>query len=109
MLRRKGNKRSHETSRTFVLLTSSILAIEPYPSFQKTNCGRASTNGSPHRIRQLTITSRVVLITRKLQHGSSKETFTRNGNQRVRSCGSTESVRPVPIFYPIFPDDVLTL
>ncbi|KAI0269073.1 hypothetical protein BGY98DRAFT_1101257 [Russula aff. rugulosa BPL654] len=67
------------------------LAIEPYPSFQNTNCGIASTNGSPHRIRQQTITSRVVLITRKPQRGFSKGTFTRNGNQKVPSCGFTES------------------
>jgi hypothetical protein len=50
---------------------------------------------------------RVVPITKNPQRGSSKETFTRNGNQKVPSCGFTESVRPVPIFYPILPDDVL--
>jgi hypothetical protein len=81
--------------------------MEPYASFQKTNCGRASTNGSPHRIRQLTITLHVVLITRKLQRGSSKETFTRNGNPKVRSFGFMGSVRPFPIFYLILPDDVV--
>ena len=80
------------------------IGLEPYASFQKTDCGRASTNGSPHPIRQLTITLRVILITRKLQRGSSKETFTRNGNQEVLSFGFTESVRPVPIFYPILND-----
>ena len=78
-------------------------------TFQNANCGRASTNGSPHRIRQLTIILRVVLITRKMQRGSSKEIITRNGNQKVPSCGFTESVRPVPLFYPILPDDVSIL
>jgi hypothetical protein len=82
--------------------------MEPYASFQKINCGRASTNGSPHRILQLTITSRVVLITRKWQRGSSKEGFTRNGNPKVRSFGSMASVRPVPIFYPLLPDDIIS-
>ena len=80
------------------------IGLEPYGSFQKTNCGRASTNGSPHQIRQLTITLRVILITRKSQCGSSKETYTRNGNQEHLSFGFTESVRPVPIFYPILND-----
>jgi hypothetical protein len=51
----------------------------------------------------------VGLITRKLQRGSSKETFTRNGNQKVHCCGFMESVRPVPILYSILPDDVLML
>ena len=83
--------------------------MEPYASFQKTNCWIASTNGSPHRIRQLTITLRVLPITRRLQSGSSKETSTGNGNQKVLSCGFTENVRPVPIFYPILPVDVLIL
>jgi hypothetical protein len=85
------------------------IGYRAYPSFQNTNCGIASTNGSPHRIHQQTITSRVVLITRKPQRGFSKGTFTRNGNQKVPSCGFTESVRRVPIFYPILPDDVLIL
>jgi len=81
--------------------------MEPYESFQKTDCGRASTNGSPHRIHQLTITLLVVLITRKLQRGSSKVPFTRDGNPKVRSFGFMGSVRPIPIFYPIFPGDVM--
>ena len=84
-------------------------AIWPYASYQKTNCAIPSTNGSPHRIRRLTITSRVAPITRKLQPGSLKETFTRNGNQRVASCGFTESVRSVPLLYPISPNDVFIL
>jgi hypothetical protein len=49
------------------------------------------------------LTLRVVLITRKLQYGSSKETSTRNGNQKVRSSGFTESVHPVPISMPYSP------
>ena len=54
--------------------------VDPYTSFQKTNCGRASTDGSPHRIRQLTITLPVILITKNPQHGSLEEAVTRNGN-----------------------------
>jgi hypothetical protein len=98
-----------------VIRSSSLYLIgaywteEPYASFQKTNCGRASTDGSPHRIRQLTITLPVIPITRKLRHGSSRETFTRNGNQMDHSFGSMESVRPVLIFHSIPPDDVLTI
>jgi hypothetical protein len=97
---------SRNKSNVRYLLTSSILGMELYGSFQKTNCGRASTNGSLHRIRQLTITLHVVLITRKPQRGSSKETSTKNGNPKVRSFGFMGSVRPVPNFYPILPDDV---
>jgi hypothetical protein len=87
-------------------LVGTVLAMGPYASFQSANYGRASTDGYPHRIRQLTITLRVLLITRKLQHGFSRETFTRNGNQKVRSCGFTESVRRVPILFPMPPDGV---
>jgi hypothetical protein len=89
------------------MVASSILSMEPYVSFQKSKCERASTNGSPHRIRRLTIILRVVLITRKLQRGSSKEVFTTNGNPMVHSFGFMESVRPCPIFYPIVPDNVI--
>ena len=85
------------------------ISYEPYAPFQITNCGRASTNGSPHRIRQLTTILRVVLMISKWQLGSSKERFTRNGNPKVRSFGFMESVRLVPVFYPILPDDVLML
>jgi hypothetical protein len=63
---------------------------------QKINRGRTSTDGSPHRIRQLTITLRVVLITRKQQLGSFKVEFSRNGNHQDRFFGSTGNVRPVP-------------
>ena len=82
------------------LLTSPILAMKPYTSPQKTSCGRMSTSGSSHQIHQLTITLCVVLMKRNFQRGSSKETFTRSGNPKVRSFGSTESVRPVPVFHP---------
>ena len=81
------------------------VGYEPYASFQKTNCGRASTNGSPRQIRQLTITLRVVLMISKWQRGSSKERFTRIGNPKVLYFGFMESVRLVPVFYPILPDD----
>ena len=68
---------------------------EFYESFQKTNCGRKSTNGSPHRIRRRTITWRVVLIARKQQLGFFKEASFRSGNPQVHFFGSTENVCPV--------------
>ena len=68
---------------------------ESYKSFQKTNCGRQSTNGSPHRIRRRTITLRVVLITRKQQPGFLKGASFRSGNPQVHFFGSTENVCPV--------------
>jgi hypothetical protein len=68
---------------------------ESYKSFQKTNCGRKSTNGSPHRIRRRTITLRVVLIARKQQPGFFKEASFRSGNPQVHFFGSTENVCPV--------------
>jgi len=79
--------------------------LDPYASFQRTKCARASTNGSPHQIRLQIITLRVVLTTKSQQFGSLEETFTRNGNQRDRSFGLTESVRPVPIYHAIPFDD----
>ena len=82
--------------------------VDPYTSFQKTNYGRASTDGSFHRIRPQIITLRVVLITKNQQLGFSKETFTRNGNQKELSSGFTESVRLVPISIRYPPDGVLT-
>jgi hypothetical protein len=90
-------------------LTSSALTEELYSSFQKSNCARASTTGSPRRIRRLIIILPVKLIIGNPQCGSSRETFTRNGNQKDPSFGSTESVRPVLIFHPIPPHDALTL
>ncbi len=83
--------------------------IKPYTSFQKTNCGRASTNGSPRRIRQLTITLRVILITTNLQPGSSKEACTRNGNQKARSFGFTESVRQSKFTFDTVPSGCLDI
>ena len=90
---------------SFLDLISAAYSALPIISFQKTNYGRTSTNGSPHWIHPLTIISPVILITRKAQHGSSRETFTGSGNQRVPSFGFTESVRSVPIFHPMPPDD----
>jgi hypothetical protein len=68
---------------------------ESYKLFQKTNCGRESTNGSPHRIRRRTITLRVVLIARKQQPGFLKGASFRSGNPQVHFFGSTENVCPV--------------
>ena len=67
--------------------------MDSYASFQKTNCGRTSINGSPHRIRRLIITSRVVLTTRKQRPGSFKAPSSENGNHQARSFGSTGNVR----------------
>ena len=77
-------------------LTSSVLTMRPYMSFQKNNCGRTSTNGFPHRIRQLTITLPVIPITRKMRLGSFKAVFSANGNQQARSSGFTGNVRFLP-------------
>ena len=72
-------------------------------SFQGNNYERTFTNGSPHRTHQRTITLHVLLITRKLQTGSSKVEYIRNGCQRVHFSGSMENVRPVslPSRYPL--------
>jgi hypothetical protein len=51
---------------------------------------------APQRIRQLTITSHAILITRKPQTGSSKGAFSGNGNQKVLLSGLTENVRYPP-------------
>ena len=50
-----------------------------------------------HRTHQRTITSHVVLITRKEQTGFPKAEYTRNGSQQVRFSGSTVNVRPLPL------------
>ena len=80
-----------------------VLAMDFYTSFQKTDRGRTSTNGSPHRIRRLIITLRVILITRKPQRGSFKATFSANGNQQARYFGSMGNVRSLPLLtgYPL--------
>ena len=64
-------------------------------SFQGNNCEIASTNGSLRQTHQRTITSPVVLITRKQQTGFSTEEYTKNGSQRVHFSGSMENVRSV--------------
>ena len=52
-------------------------------------------NGSPHRTPPRTTTLRVILITRKQQHGFLKVEHIRSGSQQVHFFGSMESVRPV--------------
>ena len=77
-----------------------VLTMEPYMSYtslQKTNCGRTSTNGSPHRIHQLTITLRVIPITRRRQPGSFEAAFSGNGNQQLRCFGFMENVSTLPL------------
>jgi hypothetical protein len=66
-----------------------------HPPFQGTNCEKAFTNGSPHQILQPTITSHVVLITRRLRLGFFKAASFRSGNQQVHCFGFTENVCPV--------------
>ena len=113
MLRWEGCKASYQTSgqqcrssKTFVVSTSSALSIEPYPSFQKINCVRTSIDGSPRQIRRSTIILPVILITRKLQNGSSTETFTKNGNQKDPCFGFMESVCSLPIFHTVPSNDI---
>src|SRR6266852_1463893 len=86
-------------------LISSVLTMEPYSTFQGTNCGRGLTNGFPHRTPQRTTTSLVVLITRKRQRGSSKAGSTRSGSQQARCFGSMENVCSIvfPIRLPLIP------
>ena len=77
--------------------------MELYTSFQKTGCGKTFTNGSLHRIRQLTITLPVILTTRKQQPGSLKAAFFGNGNRHLLFFGFTGNVRPLPLLtrYPL--------
>ena len=75
---------------------SSVLTIEPHASFQEPSCARSSTDGSLRQIRRLTITSRVILSTRKSQPGSFKAACSANGNQQARCSGFTANVRTVP-------------
>ena len=74
---------------------SSVLAMEPHTCFQGTSCARALTNGSPHRIPPRTTTLRVILITRKQQHGFLKVAHIKSGSQQTHFFGSTENVCPV--------------
>ena len=85
---------------------SPVLSVEPYASFQGTNCERAFINGSPHQTRPQTITLRVIPITREQRHGSFKEAYSTNGWQRVRFSGSTENVYPIPISRTTLPDNI---
>jgi hypothetical protein len=75
------------------------LPMDSYTSLQRTNCGRTSTNGSPHQIRRLIITLPVILITRKQQPGSLRAACSGSGNQQARSFGFTGNVRS-PHFSP---------
>ena len=104
LLRRKRNKGIHTTSsqrprsnETFVFSCLHQYREALRIPFQEINCGRAFTNGSPHQTHQGTITSHVVLITRKQRTGFSKAEHIRNGSQMVRFSGSMENVRPVPL------------
>ena len=74
-----------------------ILTMESHTSLKKTNYGRISTDGFPHRIHQLTITLRVILITRRQQHGSFKAEFSGNGIQQARCFGFTGNVSTLPL------------
>src|SRR5580698_5199942 len=76
-------------------LISTVLTMDPYSSFQGTNCERALITGSPHRTPQRTTTLLVVLITRKRQRGFSKAGSIRSGSQQVHCFGSMENVCPV--------------
>src|SRR5258708_39602134 len=86
-------------------LISSVLAMEPYPIFQGTNCGRTLTNGLPHRTCRRTTTLHVVLITRNQQRGSFKAGSIRNGGQQAHFFGSMENVCTLlfPIRFSLIP------
>ena len=72
-----------------------VQTTEPYAYFQGTNCGKTFINGSPHQIPRRTITSHVVLITRKQHLGSFKAVSFRSGSQLGHFFGFTENVCPV--------------
>ena len=52
------------------------------------------TDGSPHQIPQRTITSNVLLITKRLHLGSFKAASFGSGSQQGHFFGFTEHVRP---------------
>ena len=78
---------------------SFISATESHPYFKAPNCAKAFTDGSPHRIPQLTITSHALLITKKRLLGSFKAASFRTGSQRDHFFGFMENVRPSSCLY----------
>ena len=99
---KKVNKQAADDVDQVKRLSSNFIALTmesymPYTSLQKTNCGRTSTNGSPHRIHQLIITLRVIPITRRRQPGSLEAAFSGNGNQQLRCFGFMENVSTLPL------------
>jgi hypothetical protein len=69
--------------------------MQAQASFQGINYDRIFVDGSRHQIRLLTITLRVMLITREPRHGSTEAVFTRIGNQQILNhySGFMENVR----------------
>ena len=86
-----------------LITESSVLIMESYPSFQGTNFGRASENGSPHRTLRRTTTSHVVPIRRSRRPGFLKAVYFRSGSQQDRFFGFTENVCHVSKFLTRFP------
>ena len=66
------------------------------PTSQGTNCGKVSTDGSPHRIPQRTITSHAILITRNRHRGSFEAASFRSGRRKAHFFGFTENVCSAP-------------
>ena len=88
------------------LLFNLISAVTmPYASLQGSNCEKAFTNGSPHRIPQQIITSHVIPITRKPRLGFSRAASFRSGSQQDHFFGSMENVCPVlfPTWFALIP------
>ena len=69
------------------------IGVQTQPSSQGINYDMTFANGSLRPIPLLTTTLHVVPIASKEPSGFSKELSSPNGNQMVRSCGSTENVR----------------
>jgi hypothetical protein len=89
-------------------LSSNLIDTDtmPYALLQGSNCEKAFTNGSPHRIPQQIITSHVIPITRKQRRGFFKAASFRNGSQQDHFFGFTENVGPV-LFLTLAPSNTI--
>ena len=78
-------------------LSSNLIDADtmPYASLQGSNCEKAFTNGSPHRIPQQIITSHVIPTARQSHLGFSKAASFRSGSQQDHFFGFMENVCPV--------------
>ena len=90
----------NKMKRSFLLILL-VVAVETEFVSQEIIYKRKFEVGSPLRIRPKTTFLPVGRITVGLQNGSPNPTLSRNGTQRVLSCGSMESVRLFPVWHPI--------